>query len=205
MTRFPLPLSLFAFAISSIPAWSQGIVSPYLPQVNPYQSKYQPGVVGVPVAVPVQQFGFAGHGILPNVNYYPGFYGFGYGYGYGNPYWYQSPYRVAPQQAAPTPQIPNLRVSQEPNWLKIASAERSARITVQIPSEGHIWLEGQLPGETGTSRELSSPPLKPDSKYTFHIHMRWNKAGIDYEANRTVEAVAGETTKLIIFAGTPVK
>jgi len=201
MTRFTLPFVIAAFAFSTTPARSQGIVSPYLPQVNPYQSHYRPGVVGAPFAVPVQQFGFAGQGILPFVNSYPGFFGFPF---QGNPFWFQSPYRVVPQQAEPAPKIPNLRVSQEPNWLKIASAERSARITVQIPSEGHIWLEGQLPGETGTSRELSSPPLKPDGKYTFHIHMRWNKEGTDYEANRTVEAIAGETTKLIIFAGTPV-
>jgi len=196
---------VFAWTTS---ATAQGIQSPYVPPVavptpilpfHPYL-----GGIGGGVNFPngYMSVGFGAHGSF--VNPYPnvGWFGIG-GYPYaGYGYWNQTLPR-APLTAPYVP-LPNLSVSNEPDWLKMSTLQRPAELTIQLPAEGELWQDGKLVAGSGQTRTLSSPSLKPTEKYVFHVKMRWTKEGTTYEAERTTEVKPGESTKLIIFAGTPV-
>jgi uncharacterized protein (TIGR03000 family) len=71
-----------------------------------------------------------------------------------------------------------------------------ATVEVKLPSaKAEIWFEGVKQGKTGDVREYTSPPLDPNSKYSYEIKIRWpNDAGSLQEMTRTVRVRAGERT-----------
>jgi uncharacterized protein (TIGR03000 family) len=84
--------------------------------------------------------------------------------------------------------------------------EFPAKLTLQLPAAGEVWLGGKkVSTEKNAEQLLISPVLKPDEKYTFDVKMRWTKGGKTYEAKRNVTIGAGESSRLVIFSGDEVR
>jgi hypothetical protein len=156
------------------------------------------GMLGVYSTVP----GFAGSGLLPVVNSFPGWYPYGMLPGFGG--WAQP--RVAGSQYPNTPKaIQNLASTREPDWLKLAQAEKPAELELVLPGPGTVWHNEKMIDGSGPTWTLRSGPLKPGTSTTFQLRFLWSKDGKEYQLERSVEAKAGEPTRLVVLAGLPVR
>lgn len=213
MTRHTLAVILI-LGTGAADAVAQGIVTPYRPPV-PAPSIIVPQFPIVPgVTLPIGPGIFLGtplpwgpvvplgNQILPVVNSIPGFYPL-------NPWGtlpFSNPGVVPAPSVRVSPEIPSIAPSRQPDWLALARQPVPAELTIVLPNAGSIVLDGEPDSaEKVKERRLSSSPLARGTKHTFRVTMRWENEGVTYAAERTVEVEAGEPSKLVIFAGTPVK
>jgi uncharacterized protein (TIGR03000 family) len=87
--------------------------------------------------------------------------------------------------------------------LSIASASDSprapdarARITLNVPAGARVWFDGTPTTATGSVRQFSTPPLRPDARYAYVVQARWNENGRDVTQALQVEVLAGDHVNL---------
>jgi uncharacterized protein (TIGR03000 family) len=84
--------------------------------------------------------------------------------------------------------------------------EYPATLTIQLPTQSQMWLEGKpLLGEVAEEYTLTSPDLPQGEKFTFTVKVRWTASGKTFEANRVVKLAQGERGRLFIISGDEVK
>jgi uncharacterized protein (TIGR03000 family) len=118
--------------------------------------------------------------------YYPGAYNrFGYGYRYYNaPTFYRN---EAPgysyRSAYPSPEIVN----------EMPDPGMSALAAVRVPNpDAQLWIEGQEMTSGGILRTFISPPLEPNSKYTYTIRATWMENGKQVDRKQVLPVRAGQ-------------
>ncbi len=68
----------------------------------------------------------------------------------------------------------------------------AARLTVQVPADARVWIDGQLMTQTGTVRYFETPAtLEPGRTYSYKIVAEWVEDGQMVTRERTVEFQAG--------------
>jgi uncharacterized protein (TIGR03000 family) len=69
-----------------------------------------------------------------------------------------------------------------------------ATVEVKLPNaQAEIWFEGVQMKEVGVVREFTSPPLDPNSKYSYEIKIRWpDTSGKLQETFRSISVRAGQ-------------
>jgi uncharacterized protein (TIGR03000 family) len=72
-----------------------------------------------------------------------------------------------------------------------AQPDTSAHVTVSVPADAEIWLEGTKTTSTGSVREYQSPPLTPGIRYTYEVRARWNENGQQVTQTQQVKVTAG--------------
>jgi uncharacterized protein (TIGR03000 family) len=72
-----------------------------------------------------------------------------------------------------------------------APVDAIAHVTVRVPAEAQVWIEGTKTASTGPVRQFQSPQLTPGSKYTYDIKASWNENGHDVTQTQKVEVTAG--------------
>jgi uncharacterized protein (TIGR03000 family) len=145
--------------------------------------------------------------------YYPRFYGgFGYGYPYygglgyypydyypyyGGDYYAPSSYdylglndydNVTPPAYSPSYFPPDGGPS------AVAPADNTAHVRVIVPAGAEVWFDGTKTSQTGGTREFVSPPLLPDTNYSYEVRARWMDNGAPVDQTRRVIVRAGALT-----------
>ena len=68
----------------------------------------------------------------------------------------------------------------------------SARVTVQLPANAQLWIDGQLTNQTGSVRVFETPAtLEPGRSYTYRLRAEWVENGQPVVRERAVNFQAG--------------
>jgi len=149
-------------------------------------------------------YGYYRPGYGGDRNYYPysrfgvgialGGLGFGYGYPYSYGYSYPSyyygsyayPYDYVDSTAYSVPDYVGTGVAVAPTTAYYPPAEpapapvvgSSARITVQVPLDAKLWIDGQPTTQTGSIRYFETPTnLEPGRTYSYKLTAEWAENG----------------------------
>jgi uncharacterized protein (TIGR03000 family) len=71
-----------------------------------------------------------------------------------------------------------------------------ASITVQVPADAQVWLEGHLTQQSGTTRTFVSPALPPKQNFVYQVRVRWTGPKGVVEQKQKVEVQAGAQVHL---------
>jgi uncharacterized protein (TIGR03000 family) len=74
----------------------------------------------------------------------------------------------------------SVRTEPAPNSTALSPAGPSASpalLTIRVPVEAEVRIDGQPTTSTGTVREYRSPPLKPGFTYSYDVQARWQENG----------------------------
>jgi len=155
--------------------------------------------------------GWGGLGYGLGLNYLGGYRGYG---GYANvaPY-YDSYSTVTPYysssvdygQVAPstysTPVVTGTYSSssayspaEQNAYTSPATSPNSALLSIMVPPDAAVSIEGQPVSQSGARRTFYSPPLEPGQNYTYTVTARWPENGQTVERTRTVSVRAGQET-----------
>jgi uncharacterized protein (TIGR03000 family) len=81
--------------------------------------------------------------------------------------------------------------------LGTARAERqegtkaSAEITLIVPADAEVFVDGAATKQRGTQRVFETPALEVGKKFTYEIRVKWTAAGKPVENTRSVEVTGG--------------
>ena len=75
-------------------------------------------------------------------------------------------------------------------------ADTSAHLTVNVPEDAEVWVEGWKSSATGVTRRISSPPLTPGKRYTYDVRARWQEDGHEVTQEQKVAITAGDHASL---------
>jgi uncharacterized protein (TIGR03000 family) len=145
----------------------------------------------------------------------------------------QKPVMEAPKPAAPLPMevpkettpplppsTPSLGLPETPSSLEpaiptvpelpksgfIPTPENSGVITVWVPFDAKVSVNGLLTKSTGSRRQFVSYGLKPGFSYKYNIHAEVVRSGQIVEENRTVVLTMGQDTAVVFgFNTAPVE
>jgi uncharacterized protein (TIGR03000 family) len=65
-------------------------------------------------------------------------------------------------------------------------------LTVRVPENAEVWINGTKMTRTGTEREFASPPLTSGKDYSYDVRARWVEDGREVERTRKITFHAGE-------------
>jgi uncharacterized protein (TIGR03000 family) len=85
-----------------------------------------------------------------------------------------------------------------------APAASPAHLTVRIPADAEVRIDGEPTTSTGSVREYRSPPLQPGSVCTYEVQARWQENGRTVTQTHRVDVSAGSHATTIFpstFAG----
>lgn len=83
-------------------------------------------------------------------------------------------------------------VSTSPDYgTEVAAADTAAHITVRVPANTEVWLDGVKMSSTGLVREYQSPPLTPGKGYHYEVRARWSANGQTVTQTKSVSVAAG--------------
>lgn len=135
-------------------------------------------------------FFWPGFGVGFGVPFYSGFgypYDSGFGYAdYGSEYGpdYGGPDVIAPQ--------PDIAAYPPAETAPMPGANGSARMTVQLPADAQLWIDGQPTSQTGSVRSFETPVvLDPGREYSYHLKAQWVANGQPVTRERKVTFHAG--------------
>ena len=77
-----------------------------------------------------------------------------------------------------------------------APIDSTAHVTVRVPADAQVWIEGTKTTSTGAMRQFQSPPLTPGSRYTYDIKASWNESGREMTQTQHVQVTAGARTNV---------
>ena len=64
-------------------------------------------------------------------------------------------------------------------------------VTVIVPADAEVFLDGDPTTETGTERRFITPPLTVGARYSYTIRARWQQDGRPVEHTRKVPVTGG--------------
>jgi uncharacterized protein (TIGR03000 family) len=69
--------------------------------------------------------------------------------------------------------------------------DASAEVTVKVPADARVWIDGTRTTSTGTVRQFESPPLTSGNRYSYEIQARWKENGQEVTQTQDVAIAAG--------------
>lgn len=99
-----------------------------------------------------------------------------------------------PTPNEPTPATPAPEVPTPPTTTSSATPETSGVLTVWVPYDAKVTINGRATSCTGSRRQFVSYGLNPGFSYKYEIHAEVIRDGKLVEDNRTVTLTAGQTT-----------
>ncbi|MFO0936541.1 MAG: TIGR03000 domain-containing protein [Gemmataceae bacterium] len=139
------------------------------------------------------------HGYYYGNNYWssPGYYGpslwYGGSYGiYGRSYYAPGYYGTLPSYSYVDPNPGNAPVITQATYTE-ADQSRQGLLTVYLPNpDAQLWMQGYEMSMRGDVRTFYSPPLEPNTNYTYTLKARWLVNGNPVEQQRNVSIQAGQ-------------
>jgi uncharacterized protein (TIGR03000 family) len=111
------------------------------------------------------------------------------------PYGYES-YPVAP--AADYPQAPN-----PPTPIGLTHPDTLVHLTVKVPNDARVWIQGAEMDLSGPVREFVSPSLTPGSEYRYTVRATWSENGREVSRTRKVDVMPGDHVSVDFTAPQP--
>jgi uncharacterized protein (TIGR03000 family) len=78
-----------------------------------------------------------------------------------------------------------------PNALTGGPTEAPAQLTVSVPADAQVWVEGTKTNSSGPVRYFHSPPLDPNSHYRYEVRARWMENGHEVTQTQQVPSPRG--------------
>jgi uncharacterized protein (TIGR03000 family) len=80
-------------------------------------------------------------------------------------------------------------------------AVAAAHITVAVPADATLWIQGRPTRQTGPRRSFVSPPLVSGTTYQYVLTVRWTES--DRPVEQTVELAvrAGDRQSVLVTGG----
>ena len=75
------------------------------------------------------------------------------------------------------------------------ATEAPARLTVNVPADAQVWIEGTKTTATGSVRYFRSPLLDPNSKYQYEVRATWTENGHEVTQTQQVPVTAGANAR----------
>ena len=75
-------------------------------------------------------------------------------------------------------------------------AKGTANVTVIVPADAEITIDGAPTSLTGTERAFVTPPLSPGYNYSYTMRARWTANGVPVEQTRKVTFSAGANVRV---------
>jgi uncharacterized protein (TIGR03000 family) len=91
----------------------------------------------------------------------------------------------------PAPSVPA-----EPTSTSAPTPENSGVVTVWLPFDAKVTINGRATSSTGSRRQFVSYGLKPGYSYKYVIHAEVETDGNTLESDRTVTLTAGSNTSV---------
>lgn len=134
-----------------------------------------------------------------------------YGYGaYGGYNPYANPYDFASFVDSPTDDSPyagTSGLSYDYSSFYPGSSQftgdTAAHVTIQVPADAQLWVNGVLTSPTGPIRYLDSPPLAPGVAYQYLVQASWNQNGNPVRQSREVPVSAGSSIRVTFAVPAP--
>jgi uncharacterized protein (TIGR03000 family) len=77
-----------------------------------------------------------------------------------------------------------------------STGDTASHVTIQVPADAQLWVNGVLTSPTGPIRYLDSPPLTPGVAYQYLLQARWNENGTPVTQTQQVAIVAGTSIRV---------
>jgi uncharacterized protein (TIGR03000 family) len=65
-------------------------------------------------------------------------------------------------------------------------------LTIRVPANAEIWVDGVATRMTGTVRSFVSPVLQAGKEYYYELTARWTENGRDVTQTRRINVAAGD-------------
>jgi len=121
-----------------------------------------------------------------------------YGPSYDNSYYdsmppYQPDYSTAvPDLGARSPSI----ITANPALTGTPQPDQQATVTVVVPGDAEVWVNGVPLGGQGTVRQFVTPPLTAGGSYTYEVRAVWQQYGQQVSRMKTVVVSPGSNVEL---------
>lgn len=137
--------------------------------------------------------------------YSPGFYGYAGGYGWP---WYidedqPPPPLVIYEPTAPAPAGPARWGSSTLEFAPAAADARSAVITVRLPADAVLYVQGEKQTTTDATRQVVTPPLERGRAYDYDLRAVWSRDGRPVERQMRLTVRAGDRQSITFPAEPP--
>ena len=76
------------------------------------------------------------------------------------------------------------------------SQEATASLTVIVPADAEVFLDGDPTTETGTDRRFVTPPLTVGGRDSYTIRARWTQGGKAVDQSRNVPITGGADVRV---------
>jgi uncharacterized protein (TIGR03000 family) len=97
----------------------------------------------------------------------------------------------------PVPSVPVLAPISE-----VPADDGKARLTLWVPADAEVWIQGQKMDVSGSERHFTSPVLGQGQGYTYEIRTAWTENGKPVEFTRKVAVKSGDE-KSVAFNPAP--
>ena len=79
-----------------------------------------------------------------------------------------------------------------------ASIAAPATIEVTLPADARVTIDDTITESTSASRKFVTPPLEPDTEYTYTIKVEITRDGRDIIASKQITVHAGDIAKVAV-------
>jgi uncharacterized protein (TIGR03000 family) len=108
-------------------------------------------------------------------------------YNYGDTY-YAPSYNVVPYDSS----VPSASVNAPSTAPQPSIDPNAVMLTVKVPANAEVTIDGNKTSQTGTARDFVTPPLDPGKQFNYDIKARWTENGQTVERERHVSFHAGD-------------
>ena len=81
------------------------------------------------------------------------------------------------------------------------AATDRAHVTIQLPPDGEVTIQGMRLNATGPIRHFDSPPLMAGKEYAYELEATWKENGQEIKQSQRIDVSAGARTEVIFRAG----
>ncbi len=82
-----------------------------------------------------------------------------------------------------------------------STVDNSAMLTVSVPADAKVFVNGHATTSTGANRNYISRDLKPGATYTYHVRAEFTREGQPVSEEQTVQLGVGQTRALAFDGG----
>ncbi|HMF14359.1 MAG TPA: TIGR03000 domain-containing protein, partial [Gemmataceae bacterium] len=79
--------------------------------------------------------------------------------------------------------------------------QATALVTVVVPADAEVFLDGDSTTETGSERRFITPPLTVGGRYSYTIRARWQQGGKTVDVSRKVPVTGGANVRVDFTTG----
>jgi len=74
--------------------------------------------------------------------------------------------------------------------------DRPVLLTLVVPPNAEVWIDGKKTTMSGTVRQFVSPALKSGKNYLYTLRVHWQRNNKDVEETRSLTVQAGDAVRL---------